>query len=93
MTQIEENLVSGTCSPKENEIVLDENEDDECTDYFPKDSANDLELSKENVEYTPRIKWPDLAAQMFIHFGCVYGFYLCLTHAKALTSLWGKMFI
>ncbi|XP_043478844.1 acyl-CoA Delta-9 desaturase [Leptopilina heterotoma] len=88
MTQIEENLVNGTCSLKENEIVLDENEDDEFTDYFPKDSANDLELSKENVEYTPRIKWPDLAAQMFIHFGCVYGFYLCLTQAKALTSLW-----
>lgn len=89
MTQIEESIVNGTCSLKDKEIELDENED-ECTDYFPDDNGNDLELNKENVEYVPRIKWPDLAAQTFIHFGCVYGFYLCLTQAKALTSLWGK---
>lgn len=45
---------------------------------------------KSPVVYVPRIKWLDLAAQIFIHAGCVYGLSLIFTHARLLTSLWGK---
>lgn len=39
------------------------------------------------TEFVPRIKWPDLLVQIFIHGGCVYGFYLALTQAKIYTAL------
>jgi hypothetical protein len=42
------------------------------------------------IEYVPRIKWLDLSAQIFIHVGFLYGFYLVLTQASWLTALWGK---
>ncbi|XP_012529361.1 acyl-CoA Delta(11) desaturase [Monomorium pharaonis] len=45
------------------------------------------------TEYVPRIKWLDLCAQFFIHAGCLYGFYLVLTQAKLLTTLWVFMTI
>ena len=56
---------------------------------------NQEELGCENnnkIEYNPKIKWPDLTVQLFIHLGCVYGFYLILTQAKFLTTLWGEYF-
>ncbi|XP_076629182.1 uncharacterized protein LOC143345695 [Colletes latitarsis] len=40
------------------------------------------------AKYVSRIRWPDLIAQIFIHTGCVYGFYLIFTEAQLLTALW-----
>ncbi|XP_017758614.1 PREDICTED: acyl-CoA Delta(11) desaturase-like [Eufriesea mexicana] len=40
------------------------------------------------AEFVPRIRWPDLVAQIFIHAGCVYGIYLIFAKAKLLTTLW-----
>lgn len=42
------------------------------------------------VEYVPRIRWLDLSAQIFVHFGGLYGLYLVFTQAKLLTILWSK---
>lgn len=42
------------------------------------------------AEFVPRIRWPDLVAQIFIHAGCVYGIYLIFAKAKLLTTLWGR---
>lgn len=49
----------------------------------------DENYSSSKVEYVPRIAWPDLIAQIFIHAGCVYGLYLIFAKAKFLTTLWG----
>jgi hypothetical protein len=40
--------------------------------------------------YVPKWRWPDLTVQLFIHLGCLYGFYLIFTSVKMLTALWGK---
>ncbi|KAH0951044.1 hypothetical protein HN011_010592 [Eciton burchellii] len=45
------------------------------------------------IEYVPRIKWLDLSAQIFIHVGFLYGFYLVLTQASWLTALWAFLTI
>lgn len=47
---------------------------------------------KESVSeaFKPRIRWPDLIAQLFIHLGCLYGFYLAIFQAKFYTVLFGK---
>ncbi|KAI4459857.1 acyl-coa desaturase [Holotrichia oblita] len=44
------------------------------------------EKKSENEKFIPRIKWPDLAAQLFIHIGCAYGLYLCF-YSRFYTSL------
>ncbi|EFN78053.1 acyl-CoA Delta(11) desaturase [Harpegnathos saltator] len=52
------------------------------------DADADDHESAVKVEYQPRIKWLDLGVQIFIHAGCLYGFYLVLTQAKLLTTVW-----
>ncbi|CAH0381718.1 unnamed protein product [Bemisia tabaci] len=44
--------------------------------------------SKKKLDYTPKLKWPDLIAQIFIHGGALYGLYLTMTAAKIATTLW-----
>lgn len=41
-------------------------------------------------EFVSRLRWPDLTAQVFIHLGCLYGFYLILVSAKIYTTLFGE---
>uniref|UniRef100_A0A1B6G1D1 Fatty acid desaturase domain-containing protein n=1 Tax=Cuerna arida TaxID=1464854 RepID=A0A1B6G1D1_9HEMI len=38
--------------------------------------------------YTPRIRWPDLLAQLFVHGGALYGMFLIITAARWYTTLW-----
>ncbi|KAL2715606.1 acyl-CoA Delta-9 desaturase [Vespula squamosa] len=56
-------------------------------------SPSEDSSSSDRVEYVPKIKWLDLSAQIFIHGGCLYGFYLMFTQAKLLTSLWAFIII
>jgi hypothetical protein len=44
----------------------------------------------DKINYVPEWRWPDLTVQLFIHLGCLYGFYLIFTSVKMLTTLWGK---
>lgn len=41
-----------------------------------------------DVKYTPQIRWPDLMAQIFVHFGGMYGIYLMFVSAQLATTLW-----
>ena len=41
-------------------------------------------------EYVSQWRWPDLAVQLFIHVGCLYGFYLMMTSVKVFTLIWGR---
>ena len=41
-------------------------------------------------DYVSQWRYPDLAVQLFIHVGCLYGFYLMVTSVKVLTLIWGK---
>ena len=50
----------------------------------------DANMNCTKVTYVPRWRWPDLAVQLFIHLGCLYGFYLILTSVKLATTAWGK---
>ena len=43
-----------------------------------------------DVKYTPRIRWLDLMAQIFVHFGGIYGVYLMFASAQLVTTLWGN---
>lgn len=50
--------------------------------------AEKLQENKENeIEFHPKIRWPDLLVQIFIHTGCLYGIYL-LIFCKIQTILW-----
>jgi hypothetical protein len=51
---------------------------------------NNSQNTNQIENYVPRIMWPDLFAQIFLHSGCLYGLYLALTQAKIYTNLWGK---
>ncbi|XP_055853633.1 acyl-CoA Delta-9 desaturase [Episyrphus balteatus] len=44
------------------------------------------------VVYKPRLRWPDLIAQIFIHGGAIYGLYL-LFYAKFYTFAWALVTI
>jgi stearoyl-CoA desaturase (Delta-9 desaturase) len=47
--------------------------------------------TSDKVEFIPRIRWPDLIAQVFIHVGAVYGlFYLITFKAVVYTYVWCK---
>lgn len=43
------------------------------------------------IPFIPRIRWPDLIAQLFIHIGGLYGLYLMIVSAKIYTTLFGKL--
>nr|CAD7433148.1 unnamed protein product [Timema monikensis] len=45
-------------------------------------------LKEKGSVFRARIKWPDLVVQLFIHIGCLYGFYLFL-YARLYTLIWG----
>uniref|UniRef100_A0A1B0B1J9 Fatty acid desaturase domain-containing protein n=1 Tax=Glossina palpalis gambiensis TaxID=67801 RepID=A0A1B0B1J9_9MUSC len=49
--------------------------------------ANIMEETLRDEEHQPKIRWLDLMAQLFLHVGGLYGFYL-LFSAKLLTFLW-----
>lgn len=51
--------------------------------------ANIAEETLDHEEHQPKIRWLDLMAQLFLHVGGLYGFYL-LFSAKLLTFLWGE---
>lgn len=52
-------------------------------------SAKDSKDAIATEEYKPKIRWPDLGAQLFLHSGAVYGLYL-LFSAKLYTFAWRK---
>lgn len=52
-----------------------------------KNCNKNLMSSTKQTEFKPQIRWPDLFAQIFIHAGCLYGFYL-LAYVKLYTILW-----
>lgn len=39
-------------------------------------------------DYVSQWRYPDLTVQLFIHVGCLYGFYLVFTSVKVLTLIW-----
>lgn len=47
------------------------------------------QMQEAEQEFKPQLRYPDLIAQLFLHVGAVYGFYL-LFSAKFYTFLWGK---
>ncbi|KRT81555.1 hypothetical protein AMK59_5874, partial [Oryctes borbonicus] len=48
--------------------------------------ADLIATEPKNETFIPRIRWPDLAAQVFIHVGCVYGLVLCF-YSRFYTTL------
>lgn len=54
----------------------------------------DFDVSKyEAIEFTPRIKWPDLIVQLALHLVSIYGLYMILSfQVKFFTILFGKYY-
>jgi hypothetical protein len=70
----------GTC-PHRGASFVDADANMNCTKRRPEEVTDG---------YVARWRWPDLAVQVFIHVGCLYGFYLIFTSVKLLTTLWGE---
>lgn len=52
---------------------------------------DDINHNEENTVFKPRIRWPDLIAQVFVHVGSLYGLYYLITlQAKLYTYIWCK---
>ena len=60
------------------------------TSVIENENAETETKSVSKSGYVAQWRWPDLAVQLFIHIGCLYGFYLMFTSAKVLTSIWGE---
>lgn len=58
------------------------------TSVIENENAETETKSVSKSGYVAQWRWPDLAVQLFIHIGCLYGFYLMFTSAKVLTSIW-----
>jgi len=62
--------------------------EDEGSGFLEREQT-DAELTKDKkIPYEPKIRWPDLIAQIFVHGGCLYGLYLACTSAKLYTVIW-----
>lgn len=46
-----------------------------------------------NEPFIPRIRWPDLCAQIFLHVGALYGLIFHLYAIKFYTLIWCKLLI
>lgn len=87
-----ERVPSTTCTTEAEVELPDKNMNTKCTESDKNLLINgELKPRKKTEDiYVPRIKWPDLLVQIFIHGGCLYGLYLIFTQARLLTSLWGE---
>lgn len=48
-------------------------------------------ITKKSDEFKAKIRWPDFIAQIFLHFGLIYGFVLfLLLKVKLFTFAWCK---
>jgi hypothetical protein len=56
----------------------------------PNGRADTEMQGSDKIRFEAKWRWPDLTVQLFIHLGCLYGFYLIFTSVKMLTTLWGK---
>lgn len=45
------------------------------------------------VIYKPKIRWPDLAAQLFLHIGAIYGLVTQFYAIKLFTFVWCEYYI
>lgn len=90
--------------PRHGARLMDADANMNCTKRRPEEARSDVvaaaaaaaETPKEGEDtgrtrdYVATWRWPDLAVQLFIHVGCLYGFYLILTSVRLLTTIWGK---
>jgi stearoyl-CoA desaturase (delta-9 desaturase) len=54
--------------------------------------TSELKKCDTSNEFVPKIRWPDLFAQIAIHLGFLYGLYFLITlQAKFYTYLWCKL--
>lgn len=78
--------------PHHGASLLDADANMNCTRRRPEEVRSNGVTARTGtkVDYVSRWRWPDLAVQLFIHIGCLYGFYLIFTSVKLLTAIWGK---
>lgn len=63
------------------------------TEQRPHENINnntEEDVKSVSEPFKPTIRWPDLTVQLFIHLGCLYGFYLAAFRARFYTTLFGK---
>lgn len=58
-------------------------------DYY---EATELVKTSNEQVYKPKLRWPDLGAQLFLHVGALYGlYYLISLQTNIRTFLWGML--
>lgn len=73
---------------QKDEKVLDDNHNESTTTSH---SNSSQQISADKIPFKPKIRWPDLMAQVFIHAGSIYGlFYLITLKAAFYTYVWCK---
>lgn len=77
----------------EERLVVPDTTTRQSTDINSNTSPNSNGIGPKMEKFQPSIRWPDLIVQLFLHLGCLYGFYLILTSAKLLTSLWAFIMV
>ncbi|XP_055904377.1 acyl-CoA Delta-9 desaturase [Eupeodes corollae] len=78
---------------KINQSDLDLSEDEKNEAYKERAEKTAIKPNDDaSVVYRPRLRWPDLTAQVFLHIGALYGLYL-LCYAKFLTLVWALLTI
>lgn len=81
-----------------NQSDLDLRDEDEKNEAYKERTSKASSVNTEPVEessevvYKPRLRYPDLIAQIFIHAGALYGVYL-LFYARFYTLLWALVTI
>lgn len=90
---------------RKEKLEKDENdykgEDSKCDNYanygsdchnsanFGEENHED-EQRKSNVKFEPQVKWLDLTGILFVHLGCIYGFYLLIASRSIKNYAWRK---
>jgi hypothetical protein len=71
--------------------TFDENQNESSHTSHSKVSQTTSENPDDKVPFHPKIRWPDLIAQVFIHGGSIYGLYYLITLKAAFyTYVWCK---
>lgn len=72
----------------EREADRDSDELDDHAHHSSSGSSGIHGVLRHNEHYTPRLRYPDLAAQILVHGGALYGIYLLCTQCRLATALW-----
>lgn len=81
---------NNTCNTEHSSKMTHLNNNNDYKNGVPKINGSVSAVDENKEKFVPKLRWPDLIAQIFLHAGAVYGFIFQFYRIKLFTFFWCK---